>query len=463
MTESMTPVSPVAGLFQRLKQVDPWTYEGQVTQVVGTLVEAEVPGTAVGTICEVVAGRGREPVLAEVVGFRGSSNLLMPFDDVVGITHGSRVRPIKSDFKVGVGPELLGRVLGPLGEPIDGKGPVAARRHVSIFRDPPDAMTRPRIEEPLGLGVRAIDSMLTLGKGQRVGIMAGTGVGKSTLLGMVARNVQADVSVIALIGERGREVREFIEEALGEEGMARSVIVAVTGDASPVLRVKGAFVATTIAEYFRDKGQDVLFMMDSVTRLAMAQREIGLATGEPPTARGYTPSVFSMLPRVLERSGTHEGGGSMTGIFTVLVEGDDMNDPIADATRGILDGHIVLSRELAARNHFPAIDILASTSRVMSAIVHPQQMADAGELRELMAVYKDAEELVNIGAYRTGSNPRIDKALELIAPIRTFLKQGTHEEIGVEETLMALAELALAGREETSSVDEPGPVAAEAE
>jgi len=462
-TEPPTGPSPISGLVQRIKQIDPWCYEGQVTQVVGTLVEAEVPGTAVGTICEVFPSRGRDSVLAEVVGFRGSSNLLMPFDDVVGITHGSRVRPIKSDFKVGVGPELLGRVLGPLGEPIDGKGPVVARRHVAIHRDPPDAMTRPRIEQPLGLGVRAIDSMLTLGKGQRVGIMAGTGVGKSTLLGMIARNVQADVSVIALIGERGREVREFIEEALGEEGMARSVVIAVTGDASPVLRVKGAMVAPTIAEYFRDKGEDVLFMMDSVTRLAMAQREIGLATGEPPTARGYTPSVFSMLPRLLERSGTDAGGGSMTGIFTVLVEGDDMNDPIADATRGILDGHIVLSRELAARNHFPAIDILASTSRVMSSIVHPQQMADAGELRELMAVYKDAEELVNIGAYRSGSNPRIDKALELIAPIRTFLKQGTLEDVSLEDTLTALAELALSGREPVADEPAVAAVAEEAE
>ncbi len=438
---------PAAGLLDRVRQVDPWSYEGQVAQVVGTLVEAEVPGTAVGTICEVAPSRGRDPVLAEVVGFRGSRNLLMPFDDVVGITHGSKVRPIKSDFTVGVGNELLGRVLGPLGNPIDGKGSVVASRHESIFRDPPDPMKRPRIREPLSLGVRAIDSMLTLGKGQRVGIMAGTGVGKSTLLGMIARNVRADVSVICLVGERGREVKEFIDEALGIEGMKRSVVVAVTGDASPVLRVKGVYVATTIAEYFRDKGMDVLFMMDSVTRLAMAQREIGLATGEPPTARGYTPSVFSMLPRVLERAGTSEGGGSMTGIFTVLVEGDDMNDPIADATRGILDGHIVLSRELASRNHYPAIDILGSTSRVMGSVVHPQQVADAGELRELLAIYRDAEELVNIGAYRAGSNPRIDRALELIGPIRGFLRQGTADDAGLEETLTSLAELAMASRE----------------
>ncbi len=439
--------SPLEGLLARVERLDPFGYEGEVTQVVGTLVEAEVPGTAVGTIVEVKPAGGRDPVLAEVVGFRGASNLLMPFDDVVGITHGSKVRPIRSDFTIGVGSDLLGRVLGPLGQPIDGKGPLTARRHVSIFRDPPDALSRPRIRQPLCLGVRAIDSMLTLGKGQRIGIMAGTGVGKSTLLGMIARNVRADVSVIALIGERGREVREFIEEALGEEGMARSVVIAVTGDASPVLRVKGALVATTIAEYFRDKGQDVLFMMDSVTRLAMAQREIGLATGEPPTARGYTPSVFSMLPRVLERSGTQAGGGSVTGIFTVLVEGDDFNEPISDATRGILDGHITLTRELASRNHFPAIDVLSSTSRVMSSIVAHEQMMDAGELRELLAVFRDAEELVNIGAYRAGSNPRIDRALELIGPIRTFLRQTTTEEAPLEDSLMKLAELADASRE----------------
>jgi flagellum-specific ATP synthase len=447
------PARPARGLIQAVECVDPYRYEGQITQVVGTLLEARVPGVAVGTICEVTTGRGRPPVLAEVVGFRGSISLLMAFDNVVGITHGSSVRPVRADFQIAVGDELLGRVLGPLGEPIDGAGALGCSREVSIFRDSPDALSRRRIREPLALGVRAMDSMLTLGKGQRIGIMAGSGVGKSTLLGMIARNVQADVSVIALIGERGREVREFIEESLGEEGMRRSVVVAVTGDASPVLRVKGALVATTIAEYFRDKGRDVLFMMDSVTRLAMAQREIGLATGEPPTARGYTPSVFSMLPKILERCGTAATGGSITGIFTVLVEGDDFNDPIADATRGILDGHIVLSREMAARNHFPAIDILASASRVMRAVVHPQQVADAGEIRELLAIHRDAEELVNIGAYRPGTNPRIDRSLQMIQPIRDFLRQDIDEKAEPEDTLSSLAELALAGRAE---LGEPG-------
>jgi len=436
---------PTRGLLDRLEQVDPLLYEGQVTQVVGTLIEAQIPAASLGTVCEVTTGRG--PVLAEVVGFRGASNLLMPFHDLVGIGHGSKVRPVRSEHTVPVGPELLGRVLGPLGEPIDGKGPLGCAGRASLFRDAPDPLGRSRIGESLPTGVRVIDTMLTLGKGQRIGIMAGTGVGKSTLLGMVARNVQSDINVIALIGERGREVREFIEEILGEEGMSRSVVVAVTGDASPILRVKGAFIATTIAEYFRDQGADVMLMMDSVTRLAMAQREIGLAAGEPPTSRGYTPSVFAMLPRILERCGTGSRG-SVTGIYTVLVEGDDFNDPIADATRGILDGHIVLTRELAARNHFPAIDVLKSTSRVMKDVVDPQQIDDAGELRELLATWQDAEELVNIGAYRAGSNPRIDRALQLIGPLRAFLRQQVRDPAPIVESLTGLAELAFASRAE---------------
>ena len=436
---------PTSGLMSRLQAVDPLLYEGQVTQVVGTVIEAEIPGASLGTVCKVVTGRGS--VLAEVVGFRGSRNLLMPFHDLVGIGHGAKVRPVRQEHTVSVGPELLGRVLGPLGEPIDGKGPLGCAARASLFRDAPNPLGRSRIGESLPTGVRVIDTMLTLGKGQRIGIMAGTGVGKSTLLGMVARNTQSDINVIALIGERGREVREFIEENLGEEGMRRSVVVAVTGDASPILRVKGAYVATTIAEYFRDQGQDVMLMMDSVTRLAMAQREIGLAAGEPPTSRGYTPSVFAMLPRILERCGTSDTG-SVTGIYTVLVEGDDFNDPIADATRGILDGHIVLTRDLAARNHFPAIDVLKSTSRVMKDVTDPAQMADAGELRDLMATWGDAEELVNIGAYRAGSNPRIDRALELIGPLRAFLRQQVSDPAPIVESLTALAELAHASRAE---------------
>lgn len=440
------PERPLADLLDRLRAVDPLGYDGVVSQVVGILVEADVPGVGVGAMCEIEPLRGRKALLAEVVGFRGARSLLMPFGELVGVANGCRVRPIRNEVKVPVGRELLGRVLGPLGEPIDDKGPLNCRRSVSVFREPPHPLTRSRIRQPLHMGVRAVDSMLSIGKGQRIGIMAGTGVGKSTLLGMVARNVEADVSVIALIGERGREVREFIEEALGTEGMARSVVIAVTGDASPLLRVKGAFVAITIAEFFRDQGLDVMFMMDSVTRLAMAQREIGLAAGEPPTARGYTPSVFSMLPKLLERCGTQGGAGSMTGIITVLVEGDDFNDPIADAVRGILDGHIVLTRDLAARNHYPAIDILKSTSRVMKDIVEAGQMKDAGELRDLLATFRDAEELVNIGAYRAGSNHRIDRALDLIGPIRAFLRQAERERSPWSESLKNLAEIAQRGR-----------------
>jgi len=439
-------------LLARLRDVQPLVFEGQVTQVVGTVIEAEVPGAALGTVCEVDCARG-DAVLAEVVGFRGARNLLMPYRDLHGVEHGNRVRPVRREHTVAAGPELLGRVLGPMGTPIDGKGPIKAVGRAPLHRSPPDPLVRSRVNEQLATGVRVIDTMLPLGKGQRVGIMAGTGVGKSTLLGMVARQVSSDVNVIALIGERGREVREFIEEILGEEGMARSVVVAVTGDASPILRVKGALVATAIAEGFRDDGLDVMLMMDSVTRLAMAQREIGLAAGEPPTSRGYTPSVFAMLPRVLERCG-NDAQGSLTGIYTVLVEGDDMNDPIADATRGILDGHIVLTRELAARNHFPAIDVLRSVSRVMKDIVVPEQVRDAGELRDVLATFQDAEELVNIGAYRAGSNPAIDRALELIGPVRQFLRQGVDDVASLDDGLMGLAELAMAARAEATSVEE---------
>ncbi len=438
------PRPHTSSLLARLNTVEPLLFEGRVTQVVGTVIEAELPGASLGTVCEIESARGAT-ILAEVVGFRGACNLLMPFDEIIGIGHGSKVRPVRREDTVPVGPALLGRVLGPLGQPIDGKGPIASSSWAPLHREAPDPLSRARISEQLGTGVRVLDTMLSLGKGQRVGIMAGSGVGKSTLLGMVARNVQSDVNVIALIGERGREVREFIEEILGDEGMARSVVVAVTGDASPILRVKGSLVATTIAESFRDAGLDVMLMMDSVTRLAMAQREIGLAAGEPPTARGYTPSVFAMLPRVLERCGNSDRG-SMTGIYTVLVEGDDMNDPIADATRGILDGHVVLTRDLASRNHFPAIDVLKSTSRVMKDVVSPEQVTDAGALREVLATFQDAEELVNIGAYRAGSNPAIDKALTLIDPLRSFLRQDIDEVAQADDSLLSLAELAMASR-----------------
>ena len=332
-----------------------------------------------------------------------------------------------------VGPELLGRVLDGLGEPIDGKGPLLCKKEYPLHADPPSPLERPRIQDSLYVGVRAIDGLITLGDGQRIGIMAGSGVGKSTLLSMIARNTEADISVIALVGERGREVKEFIERDLGEEGLKRSVVVVATSDKPALVRIKGAMTATAIAEYFRDRGKRVVLMMDSVTRFAMAQREVGLTIGEPPATRGYTPSIFALLPRLLERAGTN-ARGSITGIYTVLVDGDDMNEPIADAVRSILDGHIVLSRAIAAQNHFPAIDVLASVSRVMNEVVDDAHLKAAQNLRALMAVYKEAEDLIHIGAYVKGSSQKIDTAVAKIDAINNFLCQGVFEQSSYEET-----------------------------
>ncbi|OGC32326.1 EscN/YscN/HrcN family type III secretion system ATPase, partial [candidate division WOR-1 bacterium RIFOXYB2_FULL_48_7] len=336
-----------------------------------------------------------------------------------------------------VGPEILGRVLGGLGEPIDGKGPLLSEEDRPLDADPPDPVKRPRVTEVLKVGVRAIDGMLTIGRGQRMGIFAGSGVGKSTLMGMIARNADADINVISLVGERGREVRDFIEESLGEEGLRKSVVVVATSDQPPLIRLKAAFVATAIAEYFRDLGKQVILMMDSVTRFAMAQREIGLAAGEPPTTKGYTPSVFALMPRLMERSGTSELG-SITAFYTILVEGDDFNEPIADHARSILDGHIMLSRELAARNHYPSIDVPHSVSRLMTNLVADEQKAAAGKLREVLARYAEAEDLINIGAYVKGSNPKIDYALSKIDQVNEFLKQGTFEKIDFMTTVNRL-------------------------
>jgi len=332
---------------------------------------------------------------------------------------------------------LLGRVLDGLGNPIDGKGPLSVDTHYPIDQDPPNPIERPRINERLAMGVRAIDGLLTVGKGQRIGIFSGSGVGKSTLMGMLARNCESDINVIALIGERGREVKDFIEESLGDEGLKRSVVIAATSDQAPLIRLKGALLATSIAEYFRDQGNDVLFMMDSVTRFAMAQREIGLATGEPPTTKGYTPSVFAMLPRLMERAGMSKTG-SITGIYTVLVEGDDTDEPIADSARSILDGHIVLSRAIAAKNHYPCIDINVSISRLFSHLSDESHRKLAGKLREILAQYNDAEDLINIGAYVSGSNPKIDEAIDKIDRVNSFLKQSTHESVNFEDTLQQL-------------------------
>jgi len=424
-----------------VSRLDTVRANGLVVQVIGLVVESIGPAAQIGEICEIRHNGGRNSltVKAEVVGFKSNRVLLMPLGEMTGIKPGSEVIATGDIQQVTVGEFLLGRVLDGLGAPADGLGPAtgAGSKKYPIFAAPPDAMTRRRITEPVSLGIRAIDGLLTMGKGQRMGIFAGSGVGKSTVLGMIARNTNADVNVICLVGERGREVREFIENDLGEEGLRRSVVVIATSDRPPLVRLKAPMVATAIAEYFRDQGKDVLLMMDSVTRLAMAQREVGLAVGEPPATRGYPPSVFALLPKILERSGTSDKG-TITALYTVLVEGDDENEPIADTVRGILDGHIWLSRDLAGRGHYPAIEVGRSVSRVMPQVTPPEQRLAANRLRETLATFKEAEDLINIGAYVEGSNPRIDAARRLIEPARAFLRQGVHEESSLAATVNAL-------------------------
>jgi flagellum-specific ATP synthase len=422
-----------------VRLLDPLRCNGVVTQVIGLVVESTGPAAQIGEICEIISGRTKKPAKAEVVGFKSNRVLLMPLGEMEGVRAGAEVIGTDRTFQVAVGDHLLGRVLDGLGEPIDNKGGIRGlgTKLYSANATPPEALTRKRINQQLCVGIRAIDGLLSIGKGQRVGIFSGSGVGKSTLLGMIARNTNADVNVICLTGERGREVREFIEEDLGEEGLKRSVVIVATSDQPALVRLKAALVATTIAEYFRDEGKDVMLMMDSVTRLALAQREIGLAVGEPPATRGYTPSVFAFLPRILERSGTSDKG-TITGLYTVLVDGDDMNEPIADTVRGILDGHIVLSRALASQNHYPAIDIAASVSRVMPQITAEAHRAIAGRIKSVLATYKDAEDLINIGAYADGSNQLIDEAKKLITPIRGFLKQETQDCSDLAGTLLQL-------------------------
>lgn len=416
----------------------PMNMIGKVVQIVGLVIECNGPNVSMGELCYVHSHfEDVEPLPAEVVGFREGYVLLMPLGETKGIGPGCQVVSAQKVLQVKVGPELLGRVIDGLGNPIDGKGPILCQKEYPIQADPPAPLERPVIKDSLYVGVRAIDGLITMGQGQRIGIMAGSGVGKSTLLSMIARNTEADISVIALVGERGREVKEFIERDLGEEGLKRSVVVVATSDKPALVRIKGALTATAIAEYFRDRGRKVVLMMDSVTRFAMAQREVGLTVGEPPATRGYTPSVFALLPRLLERAGT-SANGSITGIYTVLVDGDDMNEPIADAVRSILDGHIVLSRNIAAQNHFPAIDVLASVSRVMSAVVPKEHMEANRKLRALMAVYKEAEDLIHIGAYVKGSSPKIDEAVQKIDAINDFLCQGVFEVQSFEETIQRL-------------------------
>ena len=411
---------------------------GKVTEVNGMMIKGYLPGAALGSVCEIFPTGTEKSFLAEVVGFKDKSVLMMPLGEMRGVGLGARILLARQIASVRVGQELLGRVVNGLGQVIDEKGEVEGVKDIPLYSDVRNPLLRKPIREPLDLGVRAINGVLTVGTGQRVGIMAGSGVGKSVLLGMLARNTKADVNVIALIGERGREVREFIEQDLGEEGMKRSVVVVVTSDQSPLIRMRGAFVATAIAEYFSSLGNNVLLMMDSITRFSMAQREIGLSTGEPPATKGYTPSVFSTLPKLLERAGSFENEGSITGLYTVLVEGDDMDDPIADSVRSIVDGHVVLSRKLAQKAHFPAIDVLQSASRVMRAVASSEHVKLAQKLRENLATYKEAEDLINIGAYKPGSNARIDKAVKVIEGINDFLKQRTDESTDMKQTMRML-------------------------
>lgn len=437
---------------ERLSQNMLYDEAGKVTKTLGLLYEAYLPGASIGSICEIVLNEHdpfSEPIEAEVVGFKDKRIYLMPYDEVSGINHNSVVKLKARASNFIVSESLLGRVIDGRGQPIDGKGPLYNNDFTaetrSLYNKGADPLSRTMIEEPLDLGVRAINGLLTCGKGQRMGIMAGSGVGKSVLLGMMARNTTADVNVIALIGERGREVREFIERDLGEEGLKRSVVIVATSDSSALLRTRASFLGATIAEYFRDQNKDVLLMMDSVTRFCMAQREIGLSLGEPPASKGYTPSVFAALPRLLERAGTGANGKSITGLYTVLVDGDDMDEPIADAARSILDGHIVLSRKLAQQNHFPAIDILASASRVMNAVTSENHQSWAGQIKEWLAVYKQAEDLINIGAYAKGSNPRIDQAIAVYDRIISYLRQKTDDSTNYADSEGLLHSIVRAG------------------
>lgn len=418
-----------------------YSYRGRITQIVGMTIEATGIECNVGDVCDILLDSGGDRILAEVVGFRENHVLLMPYQDIEGIGYGSTVRNLGSKLLVRVGPQLVGRTVDALGQPIDDGPPICGEVEYPIGGTPSNPMNRPCINTPIQFGVRAIDGMLTIGKGQRMGIFAGSGVGKSTLMGMIARNVKADVNVIALVGERGREVVEFISQSLGPEGVQRSVLVVATSDQPAMMRSKCAMTATAIAEYFRDQGKDVLLMMDSLTRFAMAQREIGLSIGEPPVARGYTPSIYSSLPKLLERSGNFENG-SITGIYTVLVEGDDTNEPIADTVRGIIDGHIVLSRKMAMKNHYPAIDILASISRLMSEIADKDHLDAAGRIRNMLAIYQDNQDLISIGAYKSGTNPELDTAIEHMEAINTFLMQEVDTKITFEDTIKLLKELA---------------------
>ena len=435
------PSVNLAPYFQKLRSLSPIKTVGSVKRAVGLVVESQGPPASVGELCEII-GQGRSDAIpAEVIGFRDNYVLSMPLFKVHGVKLGDKVVCRKKQASVAVSPALLGRIVDGMGEPLDNLGPIMADREYPLQSKGTNPLERRNIEDILGTGVRAIDGLLTCGKGQRIGIFGGSGVGKSTLLGMMARYTSADVNVISLVGERGREVRGFVEKDLGAEGLKRSVVVVSTSDQPPLLRIRAAMMATTLAEYFRDRGKSVLLMMDSITRFAMAQREVGLAAGEPPSSKGYTPSVFALLPRLVERAGNFIAGGSITGFYTVLVEGDDMNDPVADAMRSLLDGHIVLSRELAWRNHYPCIDVLASVSRLMADLVPAAYAEKAGRIRDLISTYQKAEDMINIGAYVKGSNPKIDLALKKIDGIHAILKQRYDERVSAESAMSRVIEI----------------------
>jgi flagellum-specific ATP synthase len=411
--------------------------EGRITQVVGLIAEGDSLGLGIGGICTIINNRGRE-IKAEVVGFKQEKALFMPYGDIRGVSLGSRIIPVSSSPMVGVSDQMLGRVIDGMGEPIDGKGPIEVTAEYDLYGTPISPMERKSIKEPLDVGVAAINSMITLGKGQRVAIMAGSGVGKSVLMGMMTKHTSADVVVIGLVGERGREVKDFVDDTLKEEGLKRAVVVAATSDMPPLTRIRGAYLATTIAEYFRDQGKNVLLMVDSITRFAMSSRDVGLAAGEPPTTRGYTPSFFVQIPVLLERAGNLESGGSITGIYTVLVEGDDMNDPVGDTVRSIVDGHIVLSRDIASRGHYPAIDVMASVSRVMRDVSDPAHIALREQAVSIMAAYKNVEDMITIGAYVDGSDPQVDRAKKLMPRINQFLRQNMDQKIDHKASIIGL-------------------------
>ena len=439
MIDFSTEIKNYKAAAAKIKHINDIRTNGRIKRVIGLTLESEGPQASIGELCSLILPNGKR-LPAEVVGFKEHSTLLMPLGELEGINPGTEVKATGAPMKIKVGDELLGRVLDGMGEPLDDKGPVEYKEIVPVLNDRPHPLKRKRIKEPLSVGIKSIDGLLTVGRGQRMGIFAGSGVGKSTLLGMISRFTEAEVNVIALIGERGREVREFIDKDLGEEGLRRSVVVVATSDMPPLTRLRAAFVATRIAEYFRDSGKDVLLLMDSITRLAHAQREIGLAIGEPPSTRGYTPSVFALFPKLLERAGASERG-TLTAFYTILVEADDMNEPVADTARGILDGHIVLSRDLAQKGHYPAVDVLASISRLMIDVVDDEHTAAATKVKSLMAIYKEAEDLISIGAYQKGSNPDIDLALEKIQTINGFLKQGIKEYVPYSEIVSMLMEI----------------------